>query len=564
MPTPPVMGGEGASRATLRLVQITDVYTLENFPALRTLIQEKRAELPPGCQTVSVLTGDFLMPYLLSSLDKGRGMMAMLNATPIDVVTWGNHECDLAHEHVLAREKEYKGVWINSNFTQHESYANSKCQTDVHTIEVTSPDGENKRRVSLIGLLTDSPSLYRPDSFGGKAHLIEDPYATCKRMVEKLKDTCDLVVPLEHLYEPQDERMASEVDVPVLLSGHDHHVVDKVVNGTRILKPGSDGHRAVVLDLSWPTAGSDVQVEVSAEILAVKDFKPDPSLEQVVKQAYAPLDGLLNTQLVEIPEAMRPLSSVGARDRRVSAGTFLLSEVREALNAKSHTVDCVLVKGGNIRGGRTYEPDDPFTLESLKSEISEGQELVICRVPGSVLRVGLQETWTAPNPGWFQYDDGISTDEGGFVTHVGGKPIDPERMYAIASVSDFFRARDGPSFGKYFDDHPDERPDNDTGVVIHAILLAHWADKAWKRVFQSIDVDSNGQISESEIRAIDINGDGFVDSNELVSALVRLGFKATPEELTFVRAVLLAAGDADHDGRLSLSEINKAAVVGSC
>ena len=107
--------------------------------------------------------------------------------------------------------------------------------------------------------------------------------------------------------------MASEVDVPVLLSGHDHHVVDKVVNGTRILKPGSDGHRAVVLDLSWPTAGSDVQVEVSAEILAVKDFKPDPSLEQVVKQAYAPLDGLLNTQLVEIPEAMRPLSSVGAR-----------------------------------------------------------------------------------------------------------------------------------------------------------------------------------------------------------------------------------------------------------
>ena len=28
--------------------------------------------------------GDFLMPYLLSVVDKGKGMMTMLNETPID------------------------------------------------------------------------------------------------------------------------------------------------------------------------------------------------------------------------------------------------------------------------------------------------------------------------------------------------------------------------------------------------------------------------------------------------------------------------------------------------
>lgn len=39
------------------------------------------------------------MPYLLSSLDGGEGMMAMLKET-VDFLTWGNHETDLDHEQV--------------------------------------------------------------------------------------------------------------------------------------------------------------------------------------------------------------------------------------------------------------------------------------------------------------------------------------------------------------------------------------------------------------------------------------------------------------------------------
>ena len=81
-----------------------------------------------GGKLISMLTGDFLAPYLLSSFDKGVGMMSMLNKTPIDYVIWGNHEHDLAHEDVMKREKEYQGVWINSNMTSHESFKDSKCQ----------------------------------------------------------------------------------------------------------------------------------------------------------------------------------------------------------------------------------------------------------------------------------------------------------------------------------------------------------------------------------------------------------------------------------------------------
>ena len=51
------------SQARLRIIQITDVYTLSNFPSLKTLIQEKRAEVEgsigsidwdPGAKTIRV------------------------------------------------------------------------------------------------------------------------------------------------------------------------------------------------------------------------------------------------------------------------------------------------------------------------------------------------------------------------------------------------------------------------------------------------------------------------------------------------------------------------------
>ena len=86
----------GEETARLRIVQITDVYTLKNFPHLKTLLHEKRAEIDKlGGKTISMLTGDFLAPYLLSSFDKGQGMVNILNKTPIEYVIWGNHEHDL-------------------------------------------------------------------------------------------------------------------------------------------------------------------------------------------------------------------------------------------------------------------------------------------------------------------------------------------------------------------------------------------------------------------------------------------------------------------------------------
>ena len=86
----------GPSESKLIVLQVTDVYTLENFASFKTLLEETRAKAE-GAKVVCMLTGDFLSPYLLSGVDRGAGMMRALTNVPMDYLTWGNHEADIPH-----------------------------------------------------------------------------------------------------------------------------------------------------------------------------------------------------------------------------------------------------------------------------------------------------------------------------------------------------------------------------------------------------------------------------------------------------------------------------------
>eukprot|EP00966_Prymnesium_polylepis_P253427 5857145-Prymnesium_polylepis.1 len=184
------------SEARLTVIQVTDVYTLANFPSLKTLIAEKRLENP---NTISMLTGDFLAPYLLSSVDKGAGMMNAIAKTPIDYLTWGNHEADIDHGQVCRHVQAFNGVWLNSNMQDHAAMEHQKA---FDVVEVPSADGSQLRKVGLVAVLSDDPGLYAhfkaPGAFGGAS--IECPWATLRKYKALLEEEegCDVVLPLQH------------------------------------------------------------------------------------------------------------------------------------------------------------------------------------------------------------------------------------------------------------------------------------------------------------------------------------------------------------------------------
>ena len=320
------------SEARLIVLQITDVYTLENFASFKTLLEETRANAK-GAKVICMMTGVFLSPYLLSSVDRGKGMMRALASIPMDYLTWGNHEADIDHRTVCKHVRSFPGKWINSNMLDHEAM---DCQQEFDVVEIDSPDGTNRRKVGLCAVLSNDPALYShfkaPGAFGGAT--ITDPWealAKYKKILEE-DEGCDLVVPLQHLYVPDDHKTCREFDFPVVLSGHDHHRVDEVVEGTRLLKPGMNGDYATALEISWPDgATAKDQAQIQARFVKCEQYQPDPELQEANERAYDVLLPMRNTELARVPPTFEPLSSNGSRESVCTMGKVSCFCVLESL-----------------------------------------------------------------------------------------------------------------------------------------------------------------------------------------------------------------------------------------
>ena len=245
-------------------------------------------------------------------------------------------------------------------------------QVPYQIVEVPSLDRSHVRKVGLVAVMTDDKSLYSkfkaPGAFNGAA--IDCPWGTLTKYKQLLQEEhgCDLVVPLQHLYEHEDQRTLEEFDFPVVLSGHDHHVVDKEVCGTRLLKPGSDGHMAVVLNIVWESPESAAPV-FSWEVERVQDYDPDTEMVAEMQEATAVLAGMRHTELSPVPSQFRPLSSVGSRSQVTTMGQLVCSMARDAINGNPQFLGCdfAMIRGGHICGDREYPEDSFFSLEDLET-----------------------------------------------------------------------------------------------------------------------------------------------------------------------------------------------------
>mmetsp|Transcript_4160 Transcript_4160/g.11775 ORF Transcript_4160/g.11775 Transcript_4160/m.11775 type:complete len:792 (-) Transcript_4160:100-2475(-) len=504
----PWLAASKAHEARLTVVQITDVYTLDNFASLKTMLETIRSSQAPSDTVISMLTGDFMSPYLLSSIDRGAGMMDALAATPIDMLIWGNHEADIDHRTVCKHVKNFSGTWINTNMQTHEAMDH---QVPYKIVDVVSPDGTHRRRIGLVGVLSDDPKLYshfkKPGAFGGAK--IECPWDTLRKYQRLLEEEmgCDVVLPLEHLYVPEDHKTCREFDFPVILSGHDHHRVDEIVEGTRLIKPGMDGVHATVLEMIWDSPDqAGKQPRIRSRFVKTSSFPPCPVLKAQTDAAYDVLLPLRNTELMKVPTRFEPLSSVNSRGSVTSMGVFLCTLLRDALNASQQSqqhreeegdsmgakfIDAVILMGGNIRGGESYGKGSFFSLEMLEAEVKADEIVGVVSMPGSVLAAGIEYTHAGdPRPGWMQYDEGIQEerDADGMlrVTTVGGKPIDLERVYQVATkISDLGNGQSIPC-KEYFTPRPELLPSKGSYFNIQTELMGHFARILFHRLWEAI------------------------------------------------------------------------------
>ena len=286
------------------------------------------------------LGGDFLAPSLLSSVDHGRGMVAVMNSVPVHAVCFGNHECDIPFLSMCQRVQDFKGVWLNSNIPTFSEEPGLKSLVDHHVIKLAGG-----RSVALIGLLCGGgkdASLYRKGAFNGHAAKIVpvlDAVDDAVARVRKAHPHVDCIIPLTHQEMRDDVEMSNRQKFPVILGGHDHHVLNEVHNDTHIVKAGADAFNVAVVDVTWAdglparSAPSNVSVQIVPLATPPKHkgppldlvYKPDPKVLEEVQIRQRPAEELKEATLAVFP-ADGSLTSAGVRLGERSMATLILGE----------------------------------------------------------------------------------------------------------------------------------------------------------------------------------------------------------------------------------------------
>lgn len=505
----------------LRIVQINDVYSLENLPRLHTLVQAVRTE-DAADTTLVVVAGDFLAPSLLSSLDAGKGMVACLNAIGVTHVIFGNHEDDVPPGELRERVRELKAQWIDTNV---DGFEPKLPRSDVVT--VTASDGRTVR-VGLVGVVMNDPSVYRRTPFGGATIRPANEAALAEATRLLGEEGCACVVPITHQPLEDDRTLARapmQPPFPVIVGGHEHVPVTERVGTTWIVKAGMDAVRAAVTDLAWNDPACAVPW-VSTRMAPVSSYPENEPLRALVDVHMAKVHAIESASLVTLAPG-ETLSSIGTRVRQTSMGAWVCSRLRDALGA-----DVGVFNGGGIRASHEYA--ERITFGDIKTELPFDNEVVVVSLPGAVLVEAIAASRAhapAESGGYLQVDDRLAT-----------AGVDPGRTYRVATVRDLFLGMDHiEPLVRWAKANPDALPPAGSGREVKLVLVESCALALW-RTLGGFD-------------AIDANGDGRVTLEEIEAAIARVRHEA-PSEVA--AKLVLQALDRDRSGAVTPDEAERA------
>ena len=499
---------------TLTLVAVNDVYDLEHLPKLRTLVDSVKAQREG--RVITTLAGDFLSPSVLSSLDRGRGMVQVLNTVGIEFACLGNHEADVGLKALRKRLSEFDAQLINSNVPGAVDGAPA-------TAVVELPGG---KRVGLLGLLTSEPGVFRKDVFRGLE--IADVLSTAKTLSAELRaDGVAAVVALTHQSIDADLELSRAGCVDLVVGGHEH---EPFLEGEacRVVKTGQDAVRAAVIDLD--VSGAIVVTSIKFEV--VTRLAPHAGAAAAAAEQKAFLTSLDNEKILSSDEV---LSSERTRFQQTTVGRLLCSAVRDWFGC-----DAAMINGGTIKGGTTYATP-ALSLLDLRRELPFPTKMVVVDLPGSVLRDAIAHSRKGEpddeRRAFLQVCDAVDVDDRDRVVAVNGEPLDMEKLYHVALPRNLCKGLFNIKPLVTWAEATDLPAEDDFVPAMNCVLLRH-SYALWRRLGEFDDIDTNH--------------DGVITVDEVRDAITRRRGGVEPPKILLDN--VMEALDADHSGTINRDE----------
>lgn len=408
---------------------------------------------------------DVFSPSALSTLTKGKHMVDALKLCEVRASVPGNHDFDHGVEVFEKRRAETGFPWVLSNCIDVED---GKPLGGCAEFHIEAVEGV---RVGIVGIIEPgwvaTLSTIKHDSID-----VSDFVEVGRRCAKSLRSEhgCEVVIALTHMRIPNDEAFFAAVpEIDLFLGGHDHdpyvHVSDD--KSRALVKSGTEFRYLAEITVQLPAVGTEGLLQLDVKLHEVtKDIAEDPdALEYIDKATFE----IRKKRACVLGHLAAPLDATfGAiRTRETAVGNFVSDVMRWATNA-----DIALVNAGALRADRVF-PVGAFSAGDLLDLLPKPESVVTLEIPGhhllKVLEAGVSQ-WPA-HEGRFPQVSGIrfefcgaaaagervlpdtvhilqaitATGEGGSPSESGFEyvPLDPERMYTLATTGYLSEGRDG-------------------------------------------------------------------------------------------------------------------------
>ncbi len=392
----------------------------------------RRQLLAQDPNLITVLAGDFLSPSALGTARvdgerlAGKQMVAVLNALGLDAAALGNHEFDVSEEAFASRVAEGAFAYVSANAVRPDGSSFPGVAPRL-VVPVAVAPGDTVR-VGLASVVL--PSNRKP----WVRYLDAD--STLRAEVARLDAEADVVIALTHQAFADDVAAAATIPgLDAVLGGHEHENV-RAYRGPRlvpVLKADGNARTVYVHRIALDRATG--AVTVASELVPITPATPeDPSTAAVVSEwveaatAGFRADGFEPDRVaVTTTEALDGREST-IRTRPARLGALIAQSFREAAGA-----EVGLFNGGSVRVDDVL-PAGPFTEYDAIRVLPFGGEVVTVRIPGALLARVLDQGLANAGTGGFLQTDNVGRE--GAAWTVAGEPIDPARLYVVAT-SDF-------------------------------------------------------------------------------------------------------------------------------
>lgn len=368
----------------LQFLLVNDVYvgdTLRDGTGGLARVATLRQDLTSNGPVIFFLAGDVLSPSLLSKWYNGKQMVEFFNTTGLDYATFGNHEFDLDRDTLIARIRESRFKWVDTNCI----LASGDPFPGVARWDTTTVAGT---KIGIFGITI-------VENYRRYVKCVNED-STAHVAIGQLKAAgAQLIIGLTHQSRSADSSiLANEPDLDLILGGHEHKWQEVQIGNRIVVKADANSRTAQIITV---TPAGNRWAEIHRRVEINKSIAMDPGIQALAQRWNDTLTRRAGPVHVI---AMTPVA-LDLRDEDQRRGETVFGDIATDAFRAGTAADVAVIASGSMRYDDVIAPGaiTNHTLESVFLFANETRILHF-QINGARLREVLEHGLSRGAVGW--------------------------------------------------------------------------------------------------------------------------------------------------------------------